>query len=60
MKKTNSGHRGVYKRNENRYEAGLNLKRQKSGKSMSFHIGNYPTAEAASLARIKFIDSLKY
>lgn len=62
MKKTNTGHRGVYNRSKgnNPYEAHLSIKAKRGEKNTKFHIGNYSTLDQAVVARMRFIDSLKY
>jgi len=61
-KTTNTGYRGIYNRNKgnNPFEAGLNIKAKRGERSTKFHIGRYGTLDQAVVARMKFIDNLKY
>jgi hypothetical protein len=52
----------VYNRGKgsNPFESHLIVRAKRGERSTKFHIGNYTTLDQAVIARMKFIDSLKY
>lgn len=59
LRQSSTGFRGVYKslNNSKPFRAAVDFKL--NNRRMSISLGTFPNAEAAQLARIKFIDSLK-
>lgn len=60
MRENRTGHKGVETRKNGQYQSYLHIYSNNNKRSIKRHIGTFKTPEAAAIARLKFIDSLKY